>query len=393
MAERANCPICASANIQLFLHRERVPVQQNNLYHSEKEALNCALGDLQMSFCENCGFVFNRAFDPQLMQYSASYNNTQEASGHFVAHLEQMKNRLIASGVKNAKIVEAGCGKGFFLKALIADPKFENTGIGFDPAYEGEESLFAGRLRFVKKYFDHSCVDIEPDTLICRHVIEHVNEPVEFLREIAMALRSSHGCRLFFETPCIDWIFRTRTIWDFFYEHCSIFSAQSLKFLFEKTGFSVKKVEAVFSDQYLWLEAENRQPALPVPAAPETTAHLLTAFKSSAQQQNQSWQELLQKRSKKGPILVWGAGAKGVTFANLFDRERRHIEALIDVNPDKQGRFIPATAHPVIGPAGLKDLKEATIIVMNPNYRGEISALLQRQGLNAELITEPGENK
>jgi SAM-dependent methyltransferase len=392
MSERTLCPICEAGTPEIFLRRSAVPVKQNNLYRTPDEALHCIRGDLHMSFCENCGFVFNQAFDPNLMQYSESYNNTQEASGHFVAHIEKMKNRLITAGVRNARIVEAGCGKGYFLKSLIADTSLNNTGIGFDPTYEGDEALFDGRLRFRKEYFDHRCVDIEPDTLVCRHVIEHVDRPLEFLREIKMALRHSPHCRLFFETPCIDWIFATRTIWDFFYEHCSIFSAQSIKFLFEKIGFSVTALDSVFSDQYLWLEAKNQAQPQPASPQPHKTAALLQQFVEAEQQQIQQWLKLLQHYRQVGPVAVWGAGAKGVTFVNLLDPQKELVDCLVDVNPDKHERFVPGTAHPVRTPAYLDGRGFAAIIVMNPNYRDEIASLLQQHGCEAELITEPGES-
>ena len=44
-------------------------------------------------------------------------------------------------------------------------------------------------------------------------------------------------------------------IWDFFYEHCSYFNAQSLQTAFEVAGFHVKRVAHVFGEQYVWLEA------------------------------------------------------------------------------------------------------------------------------------------
>lgn len=392
MSEKTLCPICTRNSLNVFLRRDAVPVQQNNFYSSAHEALNCVRGDLHMSFCENCGFVCNSAFDPHLMRYSETYDNTQEASGHFVAHLEKMKNRIMAAGVSNARIVEAGCGKGYFLKSLIEDTVLNNTAIGFDPAYQGEETLFQGRLRFRKEYFDHRCVDIEPDALICRHVIEHIDRPLEFLREIKAALHHAPHCRLFFETPCIDWIFATETIWDFFYEHCSIFSAQSIKFLFEKIGLTVTALDSVFSDQYLWIEAINQahpQPALP---QPDKTAALLRQFVEAEQRQVQRWLELLRHYRRIGPVAVWGAGAKGVTFVNLLDPQKKLVDCLFDVNPGKHGRFVPGTAHLVRAPEYLNDRRFAAIIVMNPNYRNEIASLLQQHGCEAELITEPGES-
>lgn len=390
MGVKKNCPVCESGNILIFLQRLQVPVQQNNFYATAEEAKNCQRGDLRMAFCENCGFVFNAAFDDELMRYSSSYNNVQETSAHFVDHLEKMRKRITDTIPANARIVEVGCGKGFFFKSLIADEKMHYQGIGMDAAYEGEETMFGGRLRFFKRYFDHECVDMKPDAVVCRHVIEHVADPRTFLHEIKLALKEAPDCRLFFETPCINWIFRTATIWDFFYEHCSIFSPDSLKFLFESCGFKVNRVDQVFSGQYLWLEGQNKCETIAV--EPTSTPTLLHHFIKEEQRQSMAWQSILQQKNRNGKVAVWGAGAKGVTFANLFDPQQNLVDCLIDVNPAKQGLFVPATAHRVCGPERLLQDKFAAVIVMNPNYLGEIARKIEKMGIVTELITEPGEH-
>ena len=80
--------------------------------------------------------------------------------------------------------------------------------------------------------------------------------------------------------------------------------------------------------------------------------------------------------------MIWGAGSKGVSLVNTL-ADSGAIAALVDINPIKQGRFVPVTGHPVLAPEMLTELKPNRVIVLNPQYRDEIAAQLQRLGIQA----------
>ena len=77
-----------------------------------------------------------------------------------------------------------------------------------------------------------------------------------------------------------------------------------------------------------------------------------------------------------GGTIIWGGGSKGVIFSILMERAGHPVSAAIDINPLKQGRFLPVSAAPVVAPEQLlPDLSDGTIIyVMNGNYLPEIRA-------------------
>lgn len=79
---------------------------------------------------------------------------------------------------------------------------------------------------------------------------------------------------------------------------------------------------------------------------------------------------LLKSLSEKDAIFLWGAGAKGVMYANLIDPNAEFISGIVDVNPDKQGGFIPGSGHMVISPDQLP--QTGLIVIMNENYTDEI---------------------
>ena len=387
MTTTAACPICNGRHVRVFLQRSQVPVHQNLVVSGHDAACAMARADLDMVVCEDCGFVFNRSFDLSRLAYGQDYDNTQSCSGHFDAYLDGLVSDLVErDGVRDSVIVEVGCGKGHFLRKLVTAPGTGNRGVGFDPSYVGPDTDLDGRLVFRRCYYDDTCTDVPADVVVCRHVIEHVPEPMVLLRSVRAALAQSPRARVFFETPCVEWILRNRVVWDFFYEHCSLFTANSLSLAFQRSGFAVQRVEHIFGGQYLWLEARvSDSPSIATSSQPQTAA-LAKAYGQGEGQLRRAWLARLTALTARGKVALWGAGAKGATFANLVDPTATLIDCVVDLNPNKQGGFIPGTGHPIVSPAELLRRAVRSAVLMNPNYRDENLALLAQADIDIDLI-------
>ncbi len=384
------CPLCSEPVAAPFLQRSGVPVHQNVVLRTPDAARAVGRGELQMCCCEACGFVFNQAFVPGLPGYGAEYDNTQDCSPSFSAYLDGLVDTIVdGRGVRDGTVVEVGCGKGQFLHRLVAHPHSRLNGVGFDPSYVGPLQAAGGRLVFHRRYYDAGCASLKADAVVCRHVIEHVSDPLLLIRAVREALAGSPGARVFFETPCVGWILEHRVLWDFFYEHCSLFTAGSLAHAFERCGFRVESVSTVFGGQYLWLEAvpaqlaDGSRPALPDGRAVGVAARACAATEQRLQAH---WQARLQALGRQGRVALWGAGAKGVTFANLVDPGARLIDCLVDINPNKQGGYVAASAHPIVGYRELPARGVRTAVLMNPNYREENLRQLAEAGVAVDLV-------
>lgn len=390
-----NCPVCQSPLTSTFLNRHNVPVFQNLVMKNQKSAAGIARGDLDLAVCADCGFIFNRSFDASKLDYCTDYDNSQSYSPMFDKYLSDFAQSLISEkDIKNSTIVEVGSGKGTFLRKLIEMGE-NNIGYGFDPSYTGPLKEMGGRLNFRKSYFGPDCADIDADVVICRHVIEHISEPVDLLRTIKRTLKKSNHARVYFETPTVDWVLKNGVLWDFFYEHCSYFNENSLKTAFEIAGYKVEEIKTVFRGQYLWLEAVLCSKGIKRPVTKKTVSmsRLVGDFASLESDLKGNFEAKIKKLSSLEKIALWGAGAKGVTFANLIDPDRKLIDCVVDINPRKQGRFIPGTGHPIIDFKELADYGVTTVILMNPNYRDENLALLKETNIGVQLLDLMGKEK
>jgi len=357
------------------------------LYDTPTDARKAVRGQLEIMACLTCGFVFNASFDLKLMSYGSGYENDQTHSPAFSEHVRQLANHVLnESNVRDSRIVEVGCGKGDFLRALVGSPSFGNVGWGFDPSYTGPDADLDGRARFVRAFYSADHASISPDVVVCRHVIEHVPDPTTLLAEIG---RASRGARVFLETPDVEWILRNQVIWDFFYEHCSYFSPHSFAAAFSRTGFDDESISHVFGGQYLWIEATASRPARSSSRdAPGEIAELVACYRSREKAVLGDWGDTIAELRTQGAIALWGAGAKGVTSAGLFDPGAELISCVVDLNPTKQGRFVAVTGHPIVAPQDLIEFGVRNVILMNPNYLSEVRLLLAQERVEVSIVVE-----
>jgi hypothetical protein len=351
------------------------------LFSTAAAARSIRRGILDLRACRSCGFVTNAAFDATLLDYGPAYENSQDCSPAFAAYLDELVERIVTQhSICTGCVVEVGCGKGTFLTRLLTHPKNSCNAVGFDPSYIGPQTMLGGRLRFATVFYSPDTA-VPADAVVCRHVIEHVPDPLMLLGAIRMGI-GSRQAKVFVETPCIEWIFRRCVPWDLFYEHCSLFTVQSLGLALTQAGFKVTAIRHVFGGQYLWAEAEIGNGTWPTRSI--ETASLAEQFAADDRHRTASWAGLL--ADLRGSVVVWGAGAKGVTFCNLADPSAQRIAAVVDVNPAKQGHFLPGTGHPIIAPEQAAADSVATVLVLNPNYTSEVSAALAKLGSPAVVI-------
>ena len=136
------------------------------------------------------------------------------------------------------------------------------------------ENQFEGKLKFEKRYFTEKDTSLNFDILICSHVIEHISNPKSLLKTIRHSLSNSRKSMIFFETPSVEWILKNNVIWDFFYEHCSYFSKNSLINLFLSEGFKIENISNPKNNLYLAYQNET-------PFLKEFKGNFDTALKSS----------------------------------------------------------------------------------------------------------------
>jgi hypothetical protein len=381
------CPICQCATPILLDQRFGTPMLQNRVWPDRARARAAAVGELDFALCAVCGFAWNRAFRPDQVVYDQAYDNDQMGSPQFRAHIAAMIERILTRVPfgKLTHLVEVGCGQGTFLTDLARSKCFTSL-TGFDPAWRGKEELKTDGMTIHRRYFGPDALDLVPHSplfVVCRHTIGYVADPLSFLRAIWATMKTNDDARLFLETPDIQWIIETFQPQDLFYEHCSIFSRDALRVALTVAGFELLSIERVFNDQYLWAEA---RPAIGERQIIERCAYIATAENFARRRDRfvHTWRAWMARIAAKRTVWLWGAGAKGVTFALLVDPDGSQLAGAIDINQKKIGHYMPGTGLPIVSPSVLQN--GDTVIIMNPNYQAEIKNCIDGLGITAHLL-------
>src|SRR5262245_61088048 len=104
------CPVCSSNSLSEFLVRRNVPVHQNLLMRDQAAAMAVPRGDLVLAACEDCGFIWNTAFDINKIMYGADYENSQAYSPSFAEYIDELvRHMVVECEVQNCSIVDVGC--------------------------------------------------------------------------------------------------------------------------------------------------------------------------------------------------------------------------------------------------------------------------------------------
>lgn len=223
-----------------------------NLCNSDATTFICSKDSLDVVKCNNCFLIY---VNPRLnakereKHYSEDYftNWLKEKDIHINKRFRK-RIKTIKKYKTNPRILDVGCGAGFFLEVAKKE--------GWD-IYGTEISEFAseyarcnlglnvitGELQKIK--FENEFFDV----ITLWHILEHIPYPLDFLSEILRIMKKD-GI-LIIEVPNIGSYISSLVLedWELLApkEHLFYFTEDTLKKLLEKVGFKIFKIES-----YLW---------------------------------------------------------------------------------------------------------------------------------------------
>jgi hypothetical protein len=378
------CLACNCSITYPLYHPEPQPLAALNLPRTHEAAASAIRFPENWHVCAHCGHIFNVEFDYYRIPYEDNSNLMYNRGSLWLEHMGVLADQLLGEfGAAGKTVIDIGCGDGLFFK-LLRDRNPQCRCIGFEPGIEAENARKTGAEVF-KDYFipQRDLKRIRADFLVCRHVIEHMANPREFVASIAYWCSRYEQYPVFLaEVPQIDKAVTQGRVTDFLYEHVSNFTAESFRMLFATTGFEVLDLASCYGGEVAvaWVRP-SRNPRISSVIA--STDRFRRSIETQIRQVRGQLQEL---RAAGQSVAFWGGTGKGAAFLNAFDIRAAEYPVVIDSDPNKLGRFVPGMAQELRSPEYLLD-HPVDVIVITTRWRAkDICNEIVRRGIRFKQV-------
>jgi SAM-dependent methyltransferase len=348
MASGVACPLCAEKTSETIFELRNSPPLQNKLLRTRDEALGATRIAATYLHCPACHLAFNPDFDPSSVDYETYYNGQLE-SASYRAYVDKVAADVVAGcGLGPAsRILEIGCGSGYFLSRLHQASGARQI-VGYDPTYRGEHGV-QDHVR--RRLLDPKEVEGTFDLIVLRHCLEGLLEDGAF-KEVARRA-TSPSSRLYLEVADLDYLLAARNPSLLCHESYRYFSARAADIFLRQVGFRLESLWSLFGGSYMGVVACR---------APETI-DLRDAYRDL---------EAIVRRHRK--VLIWGTSGRCISLLSHMGWDSAVVGAGVDIDPEKQGRFLPVTGQRVLSPADAVAFAPDLVIVANTVYAPEIRA-------------------
>lgn len=331
-----DCTVCGSSALRKYFELRNGPGLQNVLYTSVEAARDARGVDADFWLCERCLALFNPQFVPQ--GYSPEYNNDQTYSSAYRAHLAEVAGLLQRYLRPHDRILEIGCGNGMLL-ALLIEHGFASV-TGYDPAH-------SGGLPFVRtEYWQPTGGRF--DALVMRHTLEAVAGFRELLSGAVRELQEQ-GILYLELTNARVIVERAATV-TLYHEYPQYFSETALAILLDQVGWYVHEIRHFGDGEILGIVARRKR----LRAARMPRLETLHGFNN---------------------ICIWGISGRTIHFLTNYALGPETIRYGVDIDPKKQGRYIPRTGQQIIAPQQCVAARPDAVIVLNELYAAEVAEI------------------
>jgi SAM-dependent methyltransferase len=342
---------------------------------------------LRALVCGNCFLVQLEEFEtPEQIFSDYAYFSSYSTSWleHSRRYAEQMIARLGLDD--SSQVVEIASNDGYLLQFFR---ERQISVLGVEPAANVAEVAKEKGIPTVVEFFGEDVArslagQSAADLLLGNNVLAHVPDLNDFVAGMKILLKP--GGVITMEFPHLMRLIEDNQ-WDTIYhEHFSYFSFLTVSSVFEAHGLRLFDVEELpthgGSLRIYGAHAEDAEKS-ESPAASELRTRereagyerldtYLGYGRRVEQDKRQILRFLIELKEQGQRVVAYGAPAKGNTLLNYCGLRSDFIDYTCDLNPHKQGNFLPGSRIPIRSPESIREDRPDIVLILPWNLKHEI---------------------
>ncbi len=167
-------------------------------------------------------------------------------------NIKIIKDKCLKYIDKNSTCLEVAPGSGDMVNALAHEVKFIYT---VDPSLVSLEIENVNNLKHIQGFFNYDILknklEHKIDFIIFRHLLEHVNTPLDFLKNIVKILENN-GI-IYIEVPNIEEFIKHGRFYEIFNDHCGYYQKNVLINILQTLGCEFIDEIFLYREQHMGL--------------------------------------------------------------------------------------------------------------------------------------------
>jgi hypothetical protein len=388
-----NCRFCHHPLSIEFIDLVNSPASNSFL---TKEQLNEpeTFYPLKVFVCDECFLVQVDEYQKSDAIFNNDYAYFSSYSTSWLAHAKRYTDSMIERFGFNEKsnVIEIASNDGYLLQYF----KERNVPVlGIEPTKNTAEVAISKGIETLTEFFGTSCAGklvnkgLKADLLLGNNVLAHVPDINDFVEGMKIVLNTEGVITM--EFPHLIQLVDNNQFDTIYHEHFSYLSFYTVKQIFESKGLELFDVEEVSTHGgSLRIYAKHKEDLTKsisdnvkklIAKEINKGVNLLTYYKGFQDRAEKIkldlWSFLIEQKRLGKKVAAYGAAAKGNTLLNYCGIKNDLIAFVVDANPHKQNKFLPASHIPVMNEDVLKLEKPDYVFILPWNLKTEITEQLK----------------
>ena len=344
---------------------------------------------LKVFTCHSCFLVQIDEYKKSDAIFDSDYVYFSSFSTSWLNHARQYVDRMTERfGLdRDSQVIEIASNDGYLLQYFV---RKKIPVLGIEPTTNTAAVAIEKNIPTITRFFGAELAreliaqGTKADLLLGNNVLAHVPDIVDFVAGMKIILKPTGVITM--EFPHLLQLVENNQFDTIYHEHFSYLSFRTVKQIFESQGLVLFDVEELPTHGGSLRIYARHQKNDSKPVSPNVTALLqketdtgLTDlryyenFQQKALRVKLELTDFLTQQKRAGKTVVaYGAAAKGNTLLNYCGIKNDLIEFVVDANPAKQHKFLPASHIPVVEETVLRERKPDYVLILPWNLRDEI---------------------